>query len=136
MTLKEACKRIGVNYNTAKTYISQLKKSGLTIGRKKGNRLDISEEELRILKEISETSVKEFLKKNKVMDIEPVKNEKDKTELQLLSKFTEEIERQNNEIKRLNEELDLLKERLLKLESEVSNKDTFWTRLKKFLFPG
>jgi len=70
------------------------------------------------------------------MDIEPVKNEKDKTELQLLSKFTEEIERQNNEIKRLNEELDLLKERLLKLESEVSNKDTFWTRLKKFLFPG
>ena len=31
MILKEACKRIGVNYNTAKTYISELKKSGLTI---------------------------------------------------------------------------------------------------------
>jgi len=132
MTLKEASREIGINYNTAKTYLSELKKAGLSIGRRIGNRLDLSEEDVRILREISETSVREYLERNKVLDIQPLKTDRENLQIKILNRFKEEIEKRDRDINNLTEELRVLRERLEKIESTITNRESLWTRIKKF----
>lgn len=75
MDLKEAAQRAGLKVNTAKTYIYRLKKKSFEVGRRVDNRLEFDERDTEVLKEVAQTSVKDFLEKHKVIDIVPIKKE-------------------------------------------------------------
>jgi len=124
MDIKELAQQTGLNINTVKTYIYRLKKKGFGVGRKKDGRLEFDERDVEVLREVSRTSIKEFLERHKTVDIVKVEEEK----AIIPERFLEELTKRDMVINELLERVEALESQIL----EMQNK-SFWNRIRKFL---
>lgn len=122
MDIKELAQRAGLKVNTAKTYIYRLRKKGFEVGRKVGGRLEFDERDLEVLKEISQTSIKDFLERHRIIDI--VKVEEDKPSVPEI--FLEELKKRDMLINELLRRVESLESQI----SEMQNRN-LWNRIKK-----
>ena len=122
MDIKELAQQTGLNINTVKTYIYRLKKKGFGVGRKKDGRLEFDERDVEVLREVSRTSIKEFLERHKTVDIVKVEEEK----AIIPERFLEELTKRDMVIDELLERVEALESQI----SEMQNK-SFWNRIRK-----
>jgi hypothetical protein len=121
MDLKEVAQRAGLKVNTAKTYIYRLKKKGFGVGRRVDNRLEFDEREIEVLKEVAQTSVKDFLEKHKIIDIVPTKKEI------APERFLGELAKRDMMINELLARVEALETQITQMQNR-----NLWNRIKRF----